>query len=358
MTDTRVERLAVLLAGAELDALIVSAPANLFYLTGYSGSNGLAVVALDGQGRFLTDFRYQAQVANDLRGGLEVEIVSGELLDGLAPSLPVGRIGIDDAHLSVRQHARLAELAPAGAALIPAAGMVEELRLTKDVDELARIRAAAELIDGLYAWLIDRPLAGRTERDLAIELEHEMRRLGADGPSFPSIVASGAHGALPHAVPRPVQIQPGVLVTVDIGARLDGYCSDCTRTFAAARAPSGPAREIYDLVYQAQQVGLDALRAGQTGVAVDAAARAVIEAAGHGDQFGHGLGHGVGIEIHEAPRLSRQGADDSLRAGSVVTVEPGVYVPGELGVRIEDLVVVTSTGCEVLSHFTKNLLVV
>jgi Xaa-Pro aminopeptidase len=184
-----------------------------------------------------------------------------------------------------------------------------------------------------------------------------MRLRGASGPSFGSIVASGPHAALPHAQPRDVAIASGTLVTVDIGALLGGYCSDCTRVFAVGE-PSGQAREIYELVLAAQLVGLDALEPGLSGVEVDAQARAVIEEAGYGECFGHGLGHGVGLEIHEPPRLSRHASAEPLRAGNVVTVEPGVYLPGVLGVRIEDLTVVTGDGCRRLSQFTKELLVV
>ncbi len=192
---------------------------------------------------------------------------------------------------------------------------------------------------------------------MALELEHEMRRRGADGPSFASIVASGVRGASPHASPTGEQIERGSLVTIDIGAVLDGYCSDCTRTFAAGGQPDGLGREIYELVLEAQVAGLAAVSAGRTGPEVDGVARAVIEAAGHGEHFGHGLGHGVGIEVHEGPRLSKLASEDPLLENQVVTVEPGVYLPGRLGVRIEDLVVVGAGGPRVLSHFTKDLLV-
>jgi Xaa-Pro aminopeptidase len=184
-----------------------------------------------------------------------------------------------------------------------------------------------------------------------------MRRRGARGPSFPSIVASAEHGALPHAEPRDVEIRPNVLVTLDLGAELDGYCSDCTRTWATGELPDDLAA-IYDLVLRAQETALGAVRAGPTGREVDAVARDLIAAEGHGEHFGHGLGHGVGLEVHEGPRLSRSAADDPLAAGNVVTVEPGVYLPGRGGVRIEDLVVVRDDGCDVLSATTKALVTV
>jgi Xaa-Pro aminopeptidase len=357
MSPSRLERLRAMLVEPELDALIVAGAANLRYITGFSGSSGAAFVAAAGEPRFLTDFRYQEQSAAEVDPAFARQIVAGELLDALAAVLPRGRVGFDDTLTTVAQLTRLREHIGDAIELVPAGGLVEELRAVKDAAELERIAAAAMLVDEIYEWLIERGFAGRKERDVAVELEHEMRLRGASGPSFDSIVASGQQGALPHAQPRDVAIAPGTLVTVDIGALLDGYCSDCTRTFAVGE-PTGRAREIYELVLAAQLAGLEALTPGPSGVAVDAAARAVIDAAGYGEYFGHGLGHGVGLEIHEAPRLSPHAGEAPLRAGNVVTVEPGVYVPGELGVRIEDLAVVTDDGVRRLSQFTKDLLVV
>ena len=228
----------------------------------------------------------------------------------------------------------------------------------KDAGEIALIRAAANLADEALRTVLEDGLAGRTEREVAIELELRMRRLGAEAPSFPSIVAGGAHAALPHAEPRPAEIAADVLVTIDWGALLDGYCSDCTRTYATSERISAEAREVYALVLDAQQRGLDALRPGPNGREVDAAAREVIVQGGHGEHFGHGLGHGVGLEVHEGPRLSRTAGEEPLREGSVVTVEPGIYLPGVLGVRIEDLAVVRAEGAEVLTGLPKELTVV
>lgn len=351
--STRAGALDSLIEAEGLDALIVADPANLRYLTGYTGTNGLALAGPPR--RMLTDFRYETQASAEV-DDFDVEIVAGELLPALV--LPAGRIGFDDTQLTVRQHAQLLERSGDGE-LVAASGLVERLRAVKEPGEIDRIRAAARLVDELYGWLLDeRGLEGRTERAVAVALEVEMRVRGAQGASFPSIVASGAHGALPHAVPREAQIERGTLVTIDIGARLDDYCSDCTRTFAVGE-PTARAREIYELVHAAQLAGLGAARAGLTGVEVDAAARAVIEEAGYGENFGHGLGHGVGLEIHEGPRLSRNAGAAPLEAGNVVTVEPGVYLPGDLGVRIEDLVVVgDEQPPEILSAFTKRLQVV
>jgi Xaa-Pro aminopeptidase len=191
---------------------------------------------------------------------------------------------------------------------------------------------------------------------VALELEQRIRSLGAEDPSFPAIVAGGAHGALPHASPREVEISRGELVVIDWGARVDGYNSDCTRTVAAG-APDDEAASVYGVVLEAQLAGVDAVRSGADGRAVDGAARSIIDAAGFGERFGHGLGHGVGLEVHEDPRLSQR-SDDVLSAGNAVTVEPGIYLPGQFGVRIEDLVVVTDDGCEILSSIGKQLIVV
>jgi Xaa-Pro aminopeptidase len=352
----RCARLAELIAAAALDALIVEGAANLRYLTGYTGSNGLALVRADGGGLFLTDFRYAAQIAEEVDGAFECEIVTGELLDAMAGSLKSGRVGFDDTVTSVRRRARLGELVGGSVELVTADGLVERLRAVKDEQEVASIAAAAELIDGLLEWLAQSGLGGRAEREVAISLEHEMRLRGASAPSFGSIVAAGPRGALPHASPGERPIERGMLVTLDIGAVVDGYCSDCTRTVAVGE-PGALAREVYEIVAAAQRAGLEALAPGVSGRQADAAARSVIEAAGYGERFGHGLGHGVGLEIHEAPRLSRTSAEAELVAGNVVTVEPGIYLPGELGVRIEDLVVVREQGPQILSRFTKELLV-
>ena len=349
----RVDALTGLLAERELDCLLVTNLTNVRYLTGFTGTNGACVVTPE-ERLFLTDFRYVEQAERQVT---EFERLKAgrDLLGELAERLR-GRAGFDDAHVTVRAHAKLSERVPDGVELVPAGGLVERLREVKDAEELRAIAEAAKLADGVYEHLRERGLVGRTEIEVARDLEHELRERGADDPAFPVIVAAGANGALPHASPGDAEIPAGTLVVVDMGATLDGYCSDCTRTFA-----TGPlderAAEVYELVRSSQAAGLAAVRAGAACVDVDAAARDVIEAAGHGQRFGHGLGHGVGLEVHEGPRLAKT-AEGKLRSGSVVTVEPGVYLPGELGVRIEDLVTVTEDGCEILTGFPKSLLTV
>jgi Xaa-Pro aminopeptidase len=354
---TRADRLAALLDERELDALLVTNLVNVRYLTGYTGTNGVALVGGQDLRCFVTDFRYVTQAEQQVHG-FERLIGEQDLLDDAVAALPAGdiRLGIEDQHMAVRTFDRLREAVADSVELVPAGGIIERLRERKDADEVARIRAAAELADAALRRTLEDGLAGRSERAVALALEQEMRRLGAERPSFDTIVASGAHGALPHAVPREVAIAASCLVTIDWGAQLDGYCSDCTRTVAVGE-PGARARELYELVLAAQLAGLDAVRAGVSGRDADAAARALIDAAGFGERFGHGLGHGVGLEIHEAPRLSRT-SDATLASGHVVSVEPGVYLPGELGVRIEDLVLVTDDGCERLNTLAKQLTVV
>jgi Xaa-Pro aminopeptidase len=338
----------------DVDALLVTEPANLRYVTGFTGSSGFAVVG-PGMRRFVTDFRYVEQAKAEVPD-FDRERGPQELLAALSSLDGIGRLGFDDAHVSVRMHRRLGELLPDGVELVPAAGIVERERAVKEPEEVSRIAAAAALVDDIYAWLLSWGIVGRTEREVAVAIEHEMRLRGASGPSFDSIVASAEHGALPHAQPRKERIPPDTLVTIDIGAVLDGYCSDCTRTWATGSIPDVLA-EAYALVLRAQVTALDAVRPGPSGRELDAVARDIIAAAGHAEHFGHGLGHGVGLVTHEAPRLART-AEARLVAGNVVTVEPGVYLPGVGGVRIEDLVVVTADGRDVLSRTTKELLTV
>jgi Xaa-Pro aminopeptidase len=353
----------------QVDRLLVSEPVNLRYLSAYTGTNGLLLISAHEQvpHRFFTDFRYVSQAAQQVPEGIKREIAAGDLFEAATRVLNEerregeNRLGFDDAVLSVKQHARLRELLACAREgdesweLVPCSGIVERLREVKDEHEVTVIRAAAELADEALAGLLEGGLVGRSEQDVAIDLELRMRRLGAQSPSFPSIVASAEHGALPHAEPRDVQIASDVLVTIDWGARLDGYCSDCTRTYATG-AIDEQAKEVYELVLSAQEAALGTVRAGVSGREVDAVARAIIDEAGHAEHFGHGVGHGVGMDIHEAPRLSRTASEAPLRVGNIVTVEPGVYVPGRLGVRIEDLALVGEHGPERLTSLPKTLI--
>ena len=360
--SARIEQVQGELTKRDLDALLIDAPVDLRYVSGYTGSNGLALIRPQelGPSQFLTDFRYDAQSKAEVAGALERSIVTGELRDSLPHLLGEagGRLGVDEAKLTVKAYKRLRDLLPASWELQSASGLIERLRIVKEAGEIELIAAACALADQALTEVLEAGLVGRSEREVALDLETRMRRLGADSPSFSSIVASGAHGALPHAQPREVAIPADVLVTIDWGAIHEGYCSDCTRTYATGEGISDEAREIYELVLESQLAGVAAVTAGPSGREVDDVARSVIERAGHGEHFGHGLGHGVGLDIHEAPRLSRTAGGEPLVAGNVVTVEPGVYLPGKLGVRIEDLTVVREGGCDVLTGLSKDLTVI
>jgi Xaa-Pro aminopeptidase len=365
LSADRAERLAELLVGEGLDLLLVGdlvrpgdsgrdAIANLRWLTGFRGTSGLAVVGLD-ERVFLTDFRYVERAAREVPGDFERVTAERELLGGLASRLR-GRVGYDDAHTSVKSLRKLEELAPKGVELVAAGGLVERLRRQKDEGELEAIAEAARLADEVYEWTFERGVVGRAEREIMLAAHQRMRELGAEDPSFPAIVASGENSPLPHHDSSEREVRAGELLLIDMGAIVDGYCSDCTRTVATGEVDD-EMREVYELVRSAQKKGLEAIRAGVGGREADSVAREPIAAAGYGDNFGHGLGHGVGLEVHEAPRLSQR-SDETLQPGDVVTVEPGIYLPGRFGIRIEDLVTVTQDGCRNFSNLPKDLRVV
>ncbi len=348
----RADRLGELIAERELDQLFVSDLTNVRYLSGFTGTNGACLVGRE-ERIFFTDFRYTERAEREVGEEWERPEAERELVPQIAARMR-GRVGFEDAKLSVRQLARLEAAAGEDVDLVPAGDLVERLRAVKEPEEIERMAAASELADGVFQWTIERDLAGHTERDVARACEARIRELGAE-PSFPPIIAAGENGALPHAEPGDREIGPGELVVLDMGAELDGYCSDGTRTFATGD-PGEDAREVYDLVLAAQLAALAAIRVGASGKEIDAVAREMITEAGHGDHFGHGLGHGVGLEVHETPRLAPT-SEDELREGNVVTVEPGIYLPGRFGVRIEDLVVVTVDGYRNLSGTSKELTV-
>ena len=343
--NDRVDRLRASLE----EPLLVSAPANVRYLTGFSSSNAALLVEPE-RLRLFSDFRY-ASAARDV-AGVEFVEANRNLYASLAEVLD-GRIGFEATAVT---YAEYETLAGGGVELVPRRGLVETLRAVKDDGELAAIRTAAAVTSEAYERFAQDRFTGRTERDLAWRLDELFHELGAKGPAFETIVAGGPNSALPHGRPTDREIQPGETVVVDAGALVDGYCSDCTRTFATGPLPDR-LQEAYAVCLDGQQAGLQVVRAGATGIDADATARHVIEEAGLGDRFGHGLGHGVGIDVHEAPRLSKT-SDDTLAAGNVVTVEPGIYFPDEGGIRIEDLVVVTEDGPEILTSFTKELVTV
>lgn len=342
------------------DALLVTDLVNVRYLCGFSGSNGALLVTPD-RALLATDGRYTGQAGAEAP---DVEVVTTRALAvelaARAPGLGAGHLGYEDEHLTVAAHRRLAESmseAGRGATLVPAGRLVETLRVTKDETEIDLVREACAIGDRALADLLPTLRAGRTEREIAHELEARMLALGAQDRSFATIVASGPHSAIPHHQPTDRPVSPGEFLKLDFGAQYGGYHADMTRTLVVGAEPAQWQRDLYQLVEAAQRRGREALAVGAELSAVDGAARSGIEAAGYGEQFPHGLGHGVGLAIHEDPFFAAT-ATGRLRDRTAVTVEPGIYLPGRGGVRIEDtLVIRADQPPELLTHTTKFLVV-
>jgi Xaa-Pro aminopeptidase len=329
------------------EPLLVSSSTNVRYLCGFASSNGALFVELE-RVRLYTDFRY-AESARAVDGVEFVEAMR-DLFQTLSEELS-GEIGFEAASLTFEHYSRLHA---AGIVPVPRYGLVEDLRVVKDEDELDAIRRAASIANIAFERFADEGgLVGSTERELAWRMEQFLHDANADAVSFPVSVASGPNAAKPHTVPGERRVECGETVIVDAGCVVDGYCSDCTRTFTTGPL-SDELKRAYEVCLDAQLAGLDAVRPGASGPGVDAAARDRIDAAGFGDAFGHGLGHGVGLLVHEDPRLAPE-SRSTLEAGNVVTVEPGIYLSGLGGIRIEDLVVVADDGPEVLTTFPKDL---
>lgn len=349
--EGRIARLRDALGGAKVDSLLVTNLTNVRYLCGFSGSNGQLLVSSTGA-TFFSDPRYRAR-AGDLVQGAEIEIYDVNLHDSLGPRVSGLMIGIEASTMSVAQKAHLESKLEIE--LKATKNLVEELRRHKDAEEISLLREAVRISDEAFDWILERLGPGRTEREVALDLEVEMRRRGADSVSFEPIVGSGPLSAHIHHTPSDRELAPGDLVLLDFGARWQGYCSDLTRTVCLGSA-SDHHREVYTTVLAAQSAGIEAVRAGTACAEVDTAARKVIDDAGYGETFAHGLGHGVGLDIHEAPRFHRT-SEDTLVAGDVMTVEPGIYQVGSGGIRIEDCVAVTAEGCEVLGKAPKDTLI-
>lgn len=352
--ERRIEQIRKRLKTEGIDALLVDHPANRLYLTGFTGSAGSVFLTQD-EAFLITDFRYieqataQAPLYEIVRTPGSIAKTLGELLEGRS----ISKIAFDQAHTTVKAHRQLQEEL-GSYAWIGVEGWVEELRAVKDEKEIETMERAVDLADRAFSYIIER-LKGRTEIEVAFDLEMYMRREGAQAIAFSTIIASGENGSLPHARPSSRRISEGDMVTLDFGAVVDGYCSDMTRTVVIGK-PTAKQEEIYNLVLTAQIAGVDAVRPGVTGKEVDEIVRRIIDDAGYGEAFGHGLGHGVGLEVHESPpSLSKRG-ETPLVPGMVTSVEPGVYLPNWGGVRIEDLVVVTDTGRRVLTKSPKELI--
>ncbi|HXT73364.1 MAG TPA: Xaa-Pro peptidase family protein [Candidatus Angelobacter sp.] len=338
-----------------LNAFVVTHLPNIFYLTGFSGSSG--IVSVTGNGAILfTDPRYAIQAKQEVTAA-QVRIVRGSLLNAVGEQLEQPRdrrIGFEAAHLTVLQKAALGKSTGARTRWIPWDGKVEGLRVIKDESELVTMREAARIACSSWEETVPLVKPGVSEIELAAEIEFRMRRKGADGPAFDTIIASGERGAWPHARASRKLVRKNELVVFDLGAILRGYSSDLTRTVCVGRA-SSEKRRWYGAVLRAQQAARQALRPGVTAEQVDAAARGVLKQAGLERRFIHSTGHGLGLEVHESPRLGR-GDQSVLRAGTVVTLEPGVYVEGTGGIRIEDDALVTNTGAEFLTHANRELI--
>ena len=352
---SRIARVQARLSESGPDGLLVTNLTNVRYLTGFSGTNGQVLIAPNGA-LFFTDPRYEAR-ATEMVSGADIVVYPARLTDVLANrviALGIGRLGVEGTSLTLSERDDVAAGVP-DVELVVTTNVVEALRRTKDADEVALIRAAVAVADEAFSWVLDRLVPGATERDIGLDLEFHMRGAGADDLAFPPIVGSGPLSAHIHHSPSDRTLDKGDLVLLDFGCRRDGYCSDLTRTVVLGSA-SDEMLELYDLVLRAQAAGIEAVGPDRRGADVDAVARKVVAEGGYGERFGHGLGHGVGLDIHEAPRLHRI-SEDTLSVGDVVTVEPGVYLPDTGGIRIEDCVVVTESGAEVLGSAPKDLLI-
>ena len=348
----RLMKLRQVLAEQELDALLIGQPENRRYLTGFTGSAGLLLVTAS-RAVLATDFRYYEQVGREAPDWELARITDSfqKLLPDLLADAGVRRLGFESQHVTVDQLATWTQ-ATSDVEWMPLKDTVESVRMVKDEDEIAAMRRSVALTDEALACALQTMRPGMTELEVAWLVESYMRTHGASRVAFELIVASGPNGALPHAHPGNRKIQAGDPIVFDLGCVIDGYCSDLTRTVCLGK-PSDKYLAVFDIVLRAQQAAEAAIRPGMAGVQADAVARDLIAAAGYGDKFGHGLGHGVGLAVHEKPGAGRL-STDTLQAGMSLTVEPGIYLPGEFGVRIEDLVIIRDEGVEILSRAPKQ----
>ena len=356
MQQDRLKRLRTHLQAAGVDGLLITSDINRRYISGFTGSSGFVLITMKDAYLF-SDFRYRTQAPMQAPAFTFIEHGANPIasIKQVAKQLNVLKLAIEAHKLSVVQYEKYkAELT--GIELVKSGEWIEQLRMVKDSSELAIMREAAQLADRTFIHMLDVLKPGITELEAALELEFFMRKNGASSTSFETIIASGERSALPHGVASDRVLRKDEFVKLDFGAYYDGYCSDITRTVMLG-TPTAKHREIYDIVLKAQLATLEGIRPGMTGKEADAIARDIIKAHGYGDHFGHGTGHALGMEIHESPRLSVTG-DIVLEPGMTVTVEPGIYIPGFGGVRIEDDVVITDSGVEILTQATKDFIVI
>ncbi len=333
------------------DGVLISSIANRYYLSGFTGSAGSLLMTKDQQ-YILSDFRYQQQVGDETPDFEFLMIDQKNPLTKHLNDLGLKRIGVEEGKFSYGQFLEFEEKLDQ-TELIPLNGLMEQIRAVKTETEIEMIRQAADLTDQGWTYIKEQIQPGKQEKELALDLEFFMRNHGADNISFPIITASGNRSALPHGIASDKLIEQGDFLTMDFGCRVHRYCSDMTRSLVVGKA-TDQQRDVYGTVLEAQQTALKAVRPGITGAELDEIARGIIREAGYGDAFGHGLGHGVGLEVHERPHVNHKGTDP-LEPGMVITIEPGIYLPELGGVRIEDLVLVTKDGFEVLSHSDKEM---
>ncbi len=355
--SARLDELRARLAASEVDALLSLDAVTNRYLSGFSGSTSAAIVTAN-RAILVTDFRYREQASAEV-AAFELREASDSYIREVCRALSdtgAGKVGFEPDRMTVKSYREVRDWLDT-VELVATDGLVSKLRLCKDDVELENIRRAAAIASDVVGEVPSIVKEGMSERDLAAEIEYLVRNKGADGTSFDAIALFGERSSLPHGKPSDKRLASGDIVLVDLGARCNGYNSDLTRTWVYHRIRTSRAKEIYETVKSAQERSLAAVKAGMLCADFDAVGRAVIRESGYGDYFGHGLGHGVGLEVHEAPRISAQ-SSEQLEEGMVVTVEPGIYIPGEGGVRIEDLVLVTVAGCEVLTYAEKRFAVI
>ena len=349
-------KIAAQLAAQDLDAILLTEEANRFYASGFhsAGTDGMALVTRRGN-YYFTDSRYTEAASRVVRDAAVEEVGRGRgyltLIREVLQRDGVARMGFDDAAMTVRDYNRYREGLPCE--LVPAAELLEKLRAQKDPEELETMIAAQRIAERALAEALNDIRPGVTEKEIAARIQYLMLHYGAEDKSFDPIVVSGPNGSLPHGVPSDKPIQAGEFVTIDMGCVYHGYCSDMTRTVAVGHVTE-EMEQVYDTVLRAQLAGIAAARAGATGAEVDGAARQVITDAGYGPYFGHSFGHGVGVEIHESPNAT-PGNDQPLPERAVISAEPGIYLPGKLGVRIEDVLYLTEVGCRNLTEAPKEL---
>lgn len=352
---SKLAKLRAEIAAAGVDAIIITRPENRRYVSGFTGSAGTLVVSQT-RSYLLTDFRYIEQATAQAP---EFEIIrigepGKDALRDLLQADEIKTLGFEQDYVSYAEYEQLKQRLPVE--LVPLSGIVEKLRLIKDEEEVAHMQRATKIAEAAFEQVLPEIKAGRTELEIALDLEFAMRRLGAEGMAFPIISASGPRSSLPHGRPTERVLEVGDFLTLDFGAISGGYCSDMTRTVVLGQ-PSEKQLDIYNIVLEAQLAAQAAVRPGLQGKEVDQVARDIIAAAGYGDYFGHGLGHGVGLQVHEGPRAGKT-SEDVLQPGMIVTIEPGIYLPDFGGVRIEDMVLVTATGHQNFNSLSKELIII